>query len=125
MKFSWKETVSAFSEIYELDIKDQINKKDRSKDTNIISSNPITIGYLSNEKKINEILKKADVKIDKIDVISRNIIRTFITTILLGEDKPLAISRAIRISEKFSSPKSYKFIHAIISKIMENLPQNL
>lgn len=123
MKFSWKETVSAFSEIYEFDIKEQVSKQKNKLLLNS-SSNPITREYFSRSKYINEIIRDSGIQIDKLDPIIRNIIRTFVSTVLLGEDIPLAVSRAIRISEKFSSPKSYKFIHATISKIMSNLNKN-
>ncbi|GEM_PF-5263065 len=123
MKFSWKETVSAFSEIYEFDIKEQVSKQKNKLLLNS-SSNPIAREYFSRSKYINEIIRDSGIQIDKLDPIIRNIIRTFVSTVLLGEDIPLAVSRAIRISEKFSSPKSYKFIHATISKIMSNLNKN-
>lgn len=117
MKFSWKETLAAFYELYEMDLK---GKLDDVPEGSRPSSNPITIGYILRMKEIEKLFADSGVNIKVVDPIARNIIRVCVSSIILGEDVPLAISRAIRISERFSSTNSYKFLHATVSKIIKN-----
>lgn len=119
MKFSWEKTLDAFLEFYQMDINGQINGSETD-----FSSNPIVQGYFSNSQNIMKIFSNAGINLDNLDPVARSILRTFISTVILGEDIPLAISRAIKISDKFSSKHMSKFIHAVVSKIVRNLPEN-
>lgn len=118
MRFSWEKTLDAFLEFYQMDLNGQINGSDN------FSSNPIVQGYFSNSQNIMKIFSDSGIEMGNLDPVARSILRTFISMVILGEDIPLAISRSIRISDKFSSKHMSKFIHAVVSKVVRNLPKN-
>lgn len=114
MKFTWKETLQAFVELYEMDIRGELNRTPQGHDL----ANPIVRGFLTNRKLVDDLLSASGLNIECTDPISRNILRACVSALVLGEDAPLVVTRSIRISEKFSSTNSYKFLHAVLSKVI-------
>ena len=56
-----------------------------------------------------------------IELIDKSILYFAINEMLFGElDKPVAIDESLRLSKKFSSPDSYKFINAGLDKFLKS-----
>ena len=56
-----------------------------------------------------------------IELIDKSILYFAINEMLFGElDKPVAIDESLRLSKKFSSPDSYKFINASLDKFLKS-----
>ena len=74
-----------------------------------------------NIKKIEDILASIDVQNSNIELIDKSILCFAINEMLFGElDKPVTIDESIRLSKKFSSPESYKFINASLDKFLKS-----
>ena len=74
-----------------------------------------------NMKKIEGILASIGVKNSNIELIDKSILCFAINEMLFGElDKPVTIDESIRLSKKFSSPESYKFINASLDKFLKS-----
>ena len=73
-----------------------------------------------NMKKIESILSSMDVQNSSVELIDKSILCFAINEMLFGElDNPVTIDESIRLSKKFSSPGSYKFINASLDKFIK------
>ena len=74
----------------------------------------------SNENKINDILSSLGVKDSNMDLIDKSILYFALNEMIYGDlDKLVVIDEALRLSKKFSSPDSYKFINANLDKYLK------
>jgi N utilization substance protein B len=75
-----------------------------------------------NKKKIESILASLEIKNSSIELIDKSILFFAINEMLFGNlDKPVAIDESLRLSKKFSSPESYKFINVSLDKFFKTL----
>ena len=75
-----------------------------------------------NRKKIESILTSLKIKSSSIELIDKSILFFAINEMLFGNlDKPIAIDESLRLSKKFSSPDSYKFINVSLDKFLKTL----
>ena len=73
-----------------------------------------------NMKKIESILSSMDVQNSSVELIDKSILCFALNEMLVGElDNPVTIDESIRLSKKFSSPGSYKFINASLDKFIK------
>ena len=73
-----------------------------------------------NKKKIEDSITSLDITKSNIELIDKSILYFAINEMLFGElDKPVAIDESLRLSKKFSSPDSYKFINAGLDKFLK------
>ena len=58
---------------------------------------------------------------DKVDLIDKLILRIAVFEMLYkGIPPEISISEAIKLSRKFSSPNSYKFINGVLAQVVKN-----
>tara|TARA_B100000029_G_C17588750_1_gene961909 strand:- start:1074 stop:1481 length:408 start_codon:yes stop_codon:yes gene_type:complete len=84
-------------------------------------------GVLKSLETLDKILEKNLPRpLSQLDPIERNILRMALFEILNKETKEvIVISEAIRLSKKYGSSNGYKFINAILDKLIkEGLDQN-
>ena len=75
-----------------------------------------------NKKKIESILASLEIKNSSMELIDKSILFFAINEMLFGNlDKPVAIDESLRLSKKFSSPESYKFINVSLDKFFKTL----
>ena len=75
-----------------------------------------------NKKKIESILTSLEIKNSCMELIDKSILFFAINEMLFGNlDKPVAIDESLRLSKKFSSPESYKFINVSLDKFFKTL----
>ena len=75
-----------------------------------------------NKKKIESILTSLKITGSSIELIDKSILFFAINEMLFGNlDKPIAIDESLRLSKKFSSPDSYKFINVSLDKFLKTL----
>ena len=75
-----------------------------------------------NKKKIESILTSLEIKNSSMELIDKSILFFAINEMLFGNlDKPVAIDESLRLSKKFSSPESYKFINVSLDKFFKTL----
>ena len=75
-----------------------------------------------NRKKIESILTSLKIKSSSIELIDKSILFFAINEMLFGNlDRPIAIDESLRLSKKFSSPDSYKFINVSLDKFLKTL----
>ena len=102
------------------DIVDQFKDEHKSKkvDFDIFSS---SLEYIkNNESEFKEILDSMNVKDSNMDLIDKSILYFALNEMIYGElDKPIIIDESLRLSKKFSSPESYKFINANLDKYLK------
>ena len=73
-----------------------------------------------NKKEIKEILTSLEIKDTSLELIDKSILYFAINEMLYGDlDKPVALDESLRLSKKFSSPDSYKFINASLDKFLK------
>lgn len=74
----------------------------------------------NNRKKIDSILISLNIKDSNIEVIDKSVMYFAINEMITGNlDKPIVIDESLRLSKKFSSPESYKFINASLDKYLK------
>ena len=75
-----------------------------------------------NKKKIESILTSLEIKNSSMELIDKSILFFAINEMLFGNlDKPVAIDESLRLSKKFSSPESYKFVNVSLDKFFKTL----
>ena len=75
-----------------------------------------------NIKKIDSALNSLEIKNSSLELIDKSILYFAINEMLFGElDKPVVIDESLRLSKKFSSPDSYKFINVSLDKFLKTL----
>ena len=73
-----------------------------------------------NEEKIEISIVSLGIKNSSIELIDKSILYFAINEMLFGElDKLVTIDESLRLSKKFSSPDSYKFINAALDKFLK------
>ena len=74
------------------------------------------------KKEIEDAVISLNITQSNIELIDRSILYFAINEMLYGElDKPVAIDESLRLSKKFSSPDSYKFINAGLDKFLKSI----
>ena len=74
----------------------------------------------NNESEFKEILDSMNVKDSNMDLIDKSILYFALNEMIYGNlDKPVIIDESLRLSKKFSSPESYKFINANLDKYLK------
>jgi len=104
------------------DIIKQFKKEHKNKkvDFNLFSTSLRSLE--KNKEEIELILDSLDIKISSIELIDKSILFFAINEMLNGSlDKPVAIDESIRLSKKFSSPESYKFINVSLDKFLKKI----
>ena len=75
-----------------------------------------------NIKKIESAVNSLEIKNSSLELIDKSILYFAINEMLFGElDKPVVIDESLRLSKKFSSPDSYKFINVSLDKFLKTL----
>ena len=75
-----------------------------------------------NIKKIESAMNSLEIKNSSLELIDKSILYFAINEMLFGElDKPVVIDESLRLSKKFSSPESYKFINVSLDKFLKTL----
>ena len=76
----------------------------------------------NNKSEFKEILDSMNVKDSNMDLIDKSILYFALNEMIYGElDKPVIIDESLRLSKKFSSPESYKFINANLLALLTEL----
>ena len=74
----------------------------------------------NNRKKIDSILVSLNIKDSNIEIIDKSVMYFAINEMITGNlDRPVVIDESLRLSKKFSSPESYKFINASLDKYLK------
>ena len=74
----------------------------------------------NNRKRIESILISLNIKDSNIEIIDKSIMYFAINEMIRGDlDRPIVIDESLRLSKKFSSPESYKFINASLDKYLK------
>ena len=74
----------------------------------------------NNKSEFKEILDSMNVKDSNMDLIDKSILYFALNEMIYGDlDKPVIIDESLRLSKKFSSPESYKFINANLDKYLK------
>ena len=74
----------------------------------------------NNKRKIESILISLKIKDSNIEIIDKSILYFAINEMITGDlDKLVVIDESLRLSKKFSSPESYKFINASLDKYLK------
>ena len=74
----------------------------------------------NNRRKIESILISLKIKNSNIEIIDKSIMYFAINEMITGDlDKLVVIDESLRLSKKFSSPESYKFINASLDKYLK------
>ena len=75
-----------------------------------------------NKEKIEASMESLSIKNTSVELIDKSILYFAINEMLFGElDKPITIDVSLRLSKKFSSPDSYKFINASLDKFLKTI----
>ena len=75
-----------------------------------------------NKEKIENIISSLNIKNSSIQLVDKSILYFAINEMLFGKlDKPVTIDESLRLSKKFSSPESYKFINASLDKFLKTI----
>ena len=76
----------------------------------------------NNRRRIESILISLNIKDSNIEIIDKSIMYFAINEMIRGDlDKPVVIDESLRLSKKFSSPESYKFINASLDKYLKTI----
>ena len=74
----------------------------------------------NNRRRIESILISLNIKDSNIEIIDKSIMYFAINEMIRGDlDRPVVIDESLRLSKKFSSPESYKFINASLDKYLK------
>ena len=74
------------------------------------------------KKEIEDAVISLNITQSNIELIDKSILYFAINEMLFGElDKLVAIDESLRLSKKFSSPDSYKFINAGLDKFLKSI----
>ena len=94
--------------------------KSKKVDFELFSNSLLSIE--ENIKNIESIISKLNITDSSIELIDKSILCFAINEMLFGElDKPVVIDEALRLSKKFSSPDSYKFINVSLDKFLKSI----
>ena len=94
--------------------------KSKKVDFDLFSKSLLSIE--KNIKKIESAVNSLKIKNSSLELIDRSILYFAINEMLFGDlDKPVVIDESLRLSKKFSSPESYKFINVSLDKFLKTL----
>jgi N utilization substance protein B len=102
------------------DIVDQFKNEHRNKKVDFDKFSSSLESIKNNKSEFKEILDSIDVRDSNMDLIDKSILYFALNEMIYGElDKPVIIDESLRLSKKFSSPESYKFINANLDKYLK------
>ncbi len=102
------------------DIIDQFKNEHRNKKVDFEKFSSSLESIKNNKSEFKRILDSIDVKDSNMDLIDKSILYFALNEMIYGElDKPVIIDESLRLSKKFSSPESYKFINANLDKYLK------
>ena len=102
------------------DIVDQFKDEHKNKKVDFDKFSSSLESIKNNKSEFKEILDSIDVKDSNMDLIDKSILYFALNEMIYGElDKPVIIDESLRLSKKFSSPESYKFINANLDKYLK------
>lgn len=102
------------------DIVDQFKDEHKNKKVDFDTFSLSLESIKNNECEFKEILDSINVKDSNMDLIDKSILYFALNEMIYGElDKPVIIDESLRLSKKFSSPESYKFINANLDKYLK------
>ena len=102
------------------DIVDQFKNEHRNKKVDFEKFSSSLESIKNNKSEFKKILDSIDVKDSNMDLIDKSILYFALNEMIYGElDKPVIIDESLRLSKKFSSPESYKFINANLDKYLK------
>ena len=102
------------------DIVDQFKDEHKNKKVDFDKFSSSLESIKNNKSEFKEILDSMNVKDSNMDLIDKSILYFALNEMIYGElDKPVIIDESLRLSKKFSSPESYKFINANLDKFLK------
>ena len=102
------------------DIVDQFKDEHKNKKVDFDKFSSSLESINNNKSEFKEILDSMNVKDSNMDLIDKSILYFALNEMIYGElDKPVIIDESLRLSKKFSSPESYKFINANLDKYLK------
>ena len=102
------------------DIVDQFKDEHKNKKVDFDTFSLSLESIKNNESEFKEILDSMNVKDSNMDLIDKSILYFALNEMIYGDlDKPIIIDESLRLSKKFSSPESYKFINANLDKYLK------
>ena len=102
------------------DIVDQFKDEHKNKKVDFDKFSSSLESIQKNKSEFKEILDSMNVKDSNMDLIDKSILYFALNEMMYGElDKPVIIDESLRLSKKFSSPESYKFINANLDKYLK------
>ena len=102
------------------DIVDQFKDEHKNKKVDFDTFSASLESIKNNKSEFKEILDSMNVKDSNMDLIDKSILYFALNEMIYGElDKPVIIDESLRLSKKFSSPESYKFINANLDKYLK------
>ncbi len=110
------ESEEAFLKIFEMEFWGNFHK----------DPNPIVNTFVSQKENIDKIIEEATnfrKKIESIIPVERDILRVAVSELLMGKDINEVLGKAVRLSRRYSTTNSYRFIKAVIinaKKIVES-----
>ena len=103
------------------DIIDQFKDEHKNKKVNFDVFSSSLESIKDNEERLKKILESLGVKDSNMDLIDKSILYFALNEMIFGNlDKPIVIDESLRLSKKFSSPDSYKFINANLDKYLKS-----
>ena len=103
------------------DIVDQFKDEHKNKKVDFDKFSSSLESIQKNKSEFKEILDSMNVKDSNMDLIDKSILYFALNEMIYGElDKPVIIDESLRLSKKFSSPESYKFINANLDKYLKS-----
>ena len=103
------------------DIVDQFKDEHKNKKVDFDKFSSSLESIKNNKSEFKEILDSMNVKDSNMDLIDKSILYFALNEMIYGElDKPVIIDESLRLSKKFSSPESYKFINANLDKYLKS-----
>jgi len=96
-------------------LKDQFTKK------NYPHYKALLEGIVESQETIDELLEKnMDRALSDLDPIERNVLRLAIYELLNNNlDKPIVINESIRLTKKYGTAYGYKYVNALLDKIIK------
>ena len=102
------------------DIVDQFKDEHKNKKVDFDKFSSSLESIQKNKSEFKEILDSMNVKDSNMDLIDKSILYFALNEMIYGElDKPVIIDESLRLSKKFSSPESYKFINVNLDKYLK------
>ena len=102
------------------DIVDQFKDEHKNKKVDFDKFSSSLESIKNNKSEFKEILDSMNVKDSNMDLIDKSILYFALNEMIYGElDKLVIIDESLRLSKKFSSPESYKFINANLDKYLK------